>query len=338
VQLFTLLIGPLVGGGLTELLGFRSIFWLFFIHGTFVLLLTVAFLPETHRGIAGNGTVRSKTFQRPLISCLKRSNDESFDFDINDPVDSKLSLGVLFEPFQVFLKWEIVLSIILGGIIFGTWTSVLSSMALIFPARYNLSTALVGAAFIPTGAGAAMSFFRTNYLMRRDYHIVEARYRIQHQMTPNTPLVPSNLPDFPLERARLRNTWWITLGFIGTVAGYGFSLSPKLKFIIWPLILQFFIASSATSLLLTNSVLVADLHSGTSVTTALNLVRFSMGALAAGIVYQFLDRLGPGFTFLVMAMIMAAFSPILFLQWFYGARWRRGKAANLQETILENVF
>lgn len=44
------------------------------------------------------------------------------------------------------------------------------------------------------------------------------------------------LLDFPIERARLRSSWWHALIFIATTAAYGFSLSTHLAV---PLVLQF---------------------------------------------------------------------------------------------------
>lgn len=60
-------IGPVLGGIITQFLGFRSIFWFLFGLGSITLLLILLLLPETLRSIAGNGTLRLAGIHRPLI-------------------------------------------------------------------------------------------------------------------------------------------------------------------------------------------------------------------------------------------------------------------------------
>jgi hypothetical protein len=155
--------------------------------------------------------------------------------------------------------------------------------------------------------------------MNRDYQIVAFQYRNKHNIDSSATPDPKSLPNFPIYRARLRSLWWITLIFIATTAGYGFSfLAPSIAV---PLILQFFIAFSATAVLFLNGVLVADTYPGcsASVIAIMNLMRFSCGALAVGTVQLLFNGLGFGFTFLTLAMFVVAVMPILLVQWVFGS-------------------
>jgi predicted MFS family arabinose efflux permease len=49
--------GPVIGGALNSVWGFRSIFWLLFALSVVILSALLIFLPETHRGIMGNGSI-----------------------------------------------------------------------------------------------------------------------------------------------------------------------------------------------------------------------------------------------------------------------------------------
>ncbi|TVY30965.1 Itaconate transport protein [Lachnellula hyalina] len=316
-------IGPFLGGILTHWMGFRSIFWFLFASGSVVLILIIMMLPETLRSIAGNGTIRLKPIQQPLIHIFRSSSDTPFDSDLASfCVRTKsLSMDSILEPFHCLLQKDVLVTAIVGSVVFAICTTVITTTTTMFEQHYHISAFTIGLAFLPAGAGSVISFFLTGYLMDHDMRVVENKYRNMYDLEKNTPLAHKTLPDFPLERARLRNLWWIALIFIGTTAGYGISFSAPT--IAAPLILQFFIATSATALLLLNGVLVSDLYSGNaSVTLAVNLVRFSTGALAVGTVQLALDRIGNAFTFLALALVMLGITPIMIVQWVFGRPWQ----------------
>jgi len=315
------MISPVLGGVLTEFFGFRSIFWFQLALGGIAFSIVALFLPETLRNIAGNGTIRLKPYQQPLFAVIKPSPDARFDSNPST-ITLKPTIISFIELFYWFSHMNVLGSILFGAIAFATSVAVISTTALFLESYYQLSTILVGVAFLPSGAGSVLSFFLSSYLLDRDYKIVESRYKLEHNIKEDSNLSFKNNSDFPIERARLRNICWITLLFIGATVGYGFSLSTR--HIAIPLIMQFFTAFGATAILLLNGVLITDLspENSTSATAVVNLARFCMGALAVGVVQFLVDRVGAGFTFLIFAMVTLAVTPILVLQWMFGAKWR----------------
>lgn len=316
-------VSPVLGGILTHWMGFRSIFWFLFALGTLVLISIIAILPETLRSIAGNGTIRLKSPQQPLIYLFRSSSDTPFDSDLANFCGRTKSLSVnsFLEPFYCLSQGDVLVNALLGAVAFAICVTVISTTTTMLEGHYHISAFIIGLAFLPAGAGSLFSFFLTGYLMEYDMRVVENEYKAMYDIEKSVRLDRKLLPDFPIERARLRNSWWITLVFIGTTAGYGFSFLGST--IVGPLVLQFFIASSATALLLINGVLIADLYSGHgSVTLAVNLIRFLMGALAIGTVQLALDRIGNGFTYLIMAVVMLSLTPITIVQWIFGRPWR----------------
>jgi MFS family permease len=279
------------------------------------MVLIIFLLPETLRSIAGNGTVKLGLMHRPFWSIFK-SRDTPFNPTGNSR-SCRPSVTACMEPFNCLRQKNILASIVFGSIVYAVWTAVISTTTLLFQERHHLSTLLVGVVFLPSSAGTVLSFYLTGWLMNRDYRIVELRYRNEHSIDQNTSLDPKSVPNFPIFRARLRSLWWIALVFIATTAGYGFSfLSPSIAV---PLVLQFFIAFSATAVLFLNGVLVADLYAGcsASVIAVTNLIRFSSGALAVGTVQLLFDCLGLGFTFLTLSIIVVTVMPILLVQWVF---------------------
>src|SRR2546430_257321 len=130
--------------------------------------------------------------------------------------------------------------------------------------------------FTCQGAGCVMGSYITGFLMDHDYRHTENEYRKAHNIPENTKLNRKNFGDFPIERARQRNVWWIVLIFTVATGVYGFSLAFNIAF---PLILQFFIAYTATALFSINSTLIIDLYPGASAsaTAVNNLMRCSVG-------------------------------------------------------------
>lgn len=166
--------------------------------------------------------------------------------------------------------------------------------------------------------------------MDYDYRVIESQYRASKNIPEETKLNKKDLVDFPIEKSRLRNIWWIILIFITATAGYGFSLN--LNSIAIPLILQFFIAYTATAVFALNSALVIDLYPGASAsaTAVNNLMRCSVGAVGVAIVQIVINGVGAGVAFLAFAVVTAGASPLLVLEWFYGERWRWGRRQRLE--------
>lgn len=329
-------VSPVLGGVLTQFFGFRSIFWFQLGLGGLALTLVVLFLPETLRNIAGNGTIMLKHYQQPLLACVKSSPDARFNSN-PDTITLPPTITSFIEPLYLLLHIDLLGSIIFGAIAFATVVVVIATTALCLETYYRLSTLLVGLAFLPSAAGTLLGFFFISYMLDRDYKIVESSYKAAQTIEDDSTLSSKHNSDFPIERARLRNIWWITFLFIGATIGYGFALSSKHLAI--PLVMQFLVAFGATAILLANGVLISDLcpEKLASVTAVINLVRFCMGALAVGVVQLLFDRLNAGFVFLVFAMATLAVTPILVLQWMFGVKWRTEQKLALRESSSMNM-
>src|SRR2546421_3699095 len=65
-------IGPLIGGALAHSFGWRSIFWFLCIVSATCLTLMLLTLPETARGVVGNGNLEPPRFSRlPHTTCIR---------------------------------------------------------------------------------------------------------------------------------------------------------------------------------------------------------------------------------------------------------------------------
>jgi hypothetical protein len=313
------LISPVLGGAFTQIGGFRYIFVFLGALAASILAIVLIVLPETHRGIAGNGTICLAKIRRPIWSIFRPSFYAAFTPNMGGS-PSSMSLKVFAEPLCCFSQLEILPNLLVGAVIFAILATMVSTSAVVFETILQLSPLQAGTAYIPAAIGSIVGFFLMAYRLHSDYEITETRFK--HSLGIEEHLSMQNFPvaGFPIERARLRSAWWIILIFIGTTIGYGFCIDGTS--IVKPLVLQFFVAASATALLMINSVLTSDLFPSTSLLDVINLSRLVMGGFFVGVVSLLLHRLGTGVTFSILAGIMFGVSPILMLQWIYGGRNR----------------
>ncbi|KAH8810812.1 major facilitator superfamily domain-containing protein [Xylogone sp. PMI_703] len=321
-------IGPVFGGVITEFLGFRAIFWFLFGLGSLTLLLILVLLPETLRSIAGNGSLPLSGIHRPLIYTTPQPSDALVEHDV--AVKKKVTISSVVAPLKFLFEKDVFTTLFFGSIVYTVWSMVTSSTAPLFEDRFHLSNLQLGLIFLPNGAGCVAGSYLTGYLMDYDYRTVEAQYRRERNLPDDFKLNKKELADFPIEKSRLKSSWWIVLLFVITTAGYGFSLN--LNIIAIPLVLQFFIAYTATAVFSVNSALVIDLYPGASAsaTAVNNLMRCSVGAIGVAIVQLVIDRVGAGLTFLTFALATACVSPLLAIEWVYGERWRTERKIRLE--------
>ncbi|THV47314.1 hypothetical protein BGAL_0319g00050 [Botrytis galanthina] len=320
-------VGPVFGGIITQYLGFRAIFWFLFGLGALALLLIVVVLPETLRSLAGNGSIILKGIHRPLYYVQPSTEHPSQEL----PTKKNVTVSSVIAPLKFLLEKDVFVTLFFGAIIYTVWSMVTSSTTALFSEHFDLTNLELGLIFLPNGAGCISGSYLTGYLMDYNYKFVESRYRKQHNIPADVQIKANELLDFPIEVARMRNIWWIVIVFVVTTALYGYSLN--LEIIALPLVLQFFIAYTATAVFSSNSALIIDLYPGksASATAVNNLSRCLLGAAGVAVVQLIIDALGSGVTYLIFAGITFACSPLLMLEWYHGGRWRKERAEKLKK-------
>ncbi|KZL71282.1 major facilitator superfamily transporter [Colletotrichum tofieldiae] len=329
VRNFSIAIGPVLGGLLANFLGFRSIFVFLLILSSIVTLVIIVFLPETMRTIAGNGSLRLEGVYKPLVQFFKKEPD--YLENPEEPIKRKeVTLMTFVEPLRLLVQKDILINLVFGGVVYTVWSMVTSSTTGLFKHRFNLSELEIGLAFLPNGFGTIIGSAIAGKLMTRDYLSVEEAYKTSHAYGTAEQVAGGNLPaDFPIERARLRRLPWVALVFVVATAGYGMSLNfsslnSRRGWIALPLVLQFFIAATSNAVFALNQTLVTDLcpGKGAGATAINNLVRCGLGAIGVALVEGFIESVGPGATFLGLALVTVAVGPLAVVHWYYGQGWR----------------
>ncbi|KAH6658569.1 major facilitator superfamily domain-containing protein [Truncatella angustata] len=329
IRNFSIAVGPVLGGALSNSFGFRSIFVFLFVISSIVLTVIVIFLPETMRSIAGNGSIRLKGIYNPLIRLITK--EPNYMQDPEEAIVRKgITVSAFTDPLRLFLQKDVLLNLIFGGVIYTIWSMVTSTTTSLFKSAFGLNELLIGLSFLPNGVGTIVGSAIIGNLMNRDFRTAEGAYKVEHNLPAEFKLPAKALPaDFKIEHARLNNLSWVTLLFVASTGVYGLTvqnvtLTSLPGWIIVPLLLQFLIAATSNAVFAMNQTLVSDLcpGKGASSTAINNLVRCSLAAVGVAFAETMLGALGPAVSFLLLAFIVVIFIPIAVVNWFYGPTWR----------------
>jgi MFS family permease len=292
--------GPVLGGLLTQGFGFRSIFALLLALTATALLGVVFFLPETHRDIAGNGTIRLFGINKPLIYYLKKQREAYYAPEGDTKAQKKLTRAVFLSPLRWLLEKDIICLLGLGAIVYTVQSMMTASTTMLFKSRYRLNDLQLGFVFIPNGIGNVIGSIVNGRLLDRDMRRVEADYRREKKIPDKQQLKPKQYADFPLERARLAKMPILVGSFATFTAGYGVSFLSEpadTDDLVTQLVMQFFMAATSAAVLNTNQTSMTDLFPGNSASAVAlnNLVRCSLGAVGVGVVDRLIAAVGPMF-------------------------------------------
>ncbi|KID96158.1 Major facilitator superfamily transporter, partial [Metarhizium majus ARSEF 297] len=332
IRNFSIAVGPVIGGLLSNFLGFRSVFVFLLVTSSLVLATIAIFLPETLRTIAGNGSLRLSGIHQPLIRRFVKEKHPVEEPDYTDP-RPKVTLATFLKPLALLGEKDILVSLVFGGTVYTVWSMVVASTTGLFKDLFQLNDLLLGLVFLPNGLGTIVGSAVAGKLMTREFVRSERVYLQRHpSATPPSRNKKDLPPNFPIEHARLRHAPWISALFIVATALYGFTVLPAAQLSIvarpgWiavPLALQFLIAATSNAVFAINTTLVADLcpGMGASATAINNLVRCGMGAVGVGLVDSMLGTLGAAATFLGLGILTVGIGVLLYVEWIWGMQWR----------------
>jgi hypothetical protein len=318
-----------LGGLLSGFFGFRSIFIFLLILSALTMAMIIIVLPETLRSIAGNGSLRLTGIYQPLINKVRKEPDYLRDPDPNMPPRKKVTLSTFTDPLKLLGEYDILSSLLFGGVVYAIWSMVTSSTTSLFKAGFGLNEIQLGLAFLPNGLGTIVGSTIVGKLMTRDYRAAETQYKIDHDLPPTFKLPAKSVPvDFPIERARLKQLPIITVIFVVSTALYGFTVvgpnTARPGWIALPLFLQFLIAGTSNAVFALNQTLVSDLcpGKGASSTAINNLVRCGLGAIGVAFIEQLIAAVGSGPAYLGLALVTVICAPLAVLNWYSGQGWR----------------
>lgn len=336
-------IGPVIGGALNSAWGFTSIFWLLFVFSTVVLLALLTFLPETHRSIAGNGSIPLRGFHKPFAYAFRnpatwrqRNVDELQLPTPREPI----SLKKAFSPLAYILEKDIAVLLAWGAVAYTAWSMVTSSTATaLLRGHPFLNNWQIGLCFLPNGIGCVLGSLSTGHLLDKSFKDAETQYRT-HYSTPPSEKNVTGRPNFPLVRARLRFMPYFSLILLFSLGLYG----PSFEFndlhryfganLVAPLTLQFMIAFAATAIFNINSTMLVDCFPGrpASATALNNLCRCLLGAAGVSAIQPLIGAVRIMKAFLGVTGAVLLFTPLVWVEWKWGEEWKRERDDRIAST------
>jgi multidrug resistance protein len=320
--------GPVVGGLLSQYLGWRSVFWFLAIFAGAFLAPFVLLFPETARAIVGNGSIPPSKWNIPLLSLFKARKEPQPE-DLDRP---KLRFPNPIRTLSIVFQKDIAIILIANAILFAGFYDVTASIPSIYNELYGLNDLHIGLCYVPFGLGATVASIATGKLLDFNYSRLAKQYNVPLQETR-----ARNLTHFPIEIARLQVALpLLTLGAF-TVIAFGWCLNYGVH-LAAPTTILFLMGLTLTGAFNTVSTLLVDFYpsNASAATASNNLVRCLLGAGATALIDPMLEAMGRGWCFTFIALVMLCTMPLLCVVMQWGPRWRNERQAKIDAASAGN--
>ncbi|BEI83836.1 hypothetical protein CcaverHIS002_0404400 [Cutaneotrichosporon cavernicola] len=307
--LMPLAIGPVLGGVFSDTMGWRSIFWFLVIYGGTYLAILVVVLPETLRGLVGDGSLLPPRISRaPLDKIMAPPREAQATTTKSLKLDIAAPIRILFYP-------EVFVTLLFLSLHYATWQMAVTAQSSLFKSIYGLDDLHIGLTFLANGFGCMIGTLTTGKLLDHDYKRMQAHFT-------------GNPADFPIEHARLRTVWfWSPLQWFAMLL-FGWALDKHLHMAA-PIVASFVLAWAAMSIQSVISTFIVDVFptQSASATAALNLARCLLGAASTAAVEPTMKRIGTGWTFTLWTGLLVLSLVLVGVQQRWGAIWRKRREA-----------
>lgn len=328
-------IGPVIGGVLSQTVGWRFIFWILAILAGVVFVIHAFFLPETCREIVGDGSIRPHPAYRTFWQLIKdfrqrrlRRHAQSDGASITH-TESRTStrrslhmkkFNVLASLIILFEK-EMFLLLMYSSFVFTGFYCISTVMPTQLSAIYGLDEIEIGLMYLPMVGGSLLAAFVNGGLMNRNY-----RRHCRLRGVPYDKSKQQDLADFPIERARLEIGYPMLVLCVVITLAWGWAFEYRAHIAV-PCVLLFLFGWGAVGFSNTINVLLVDVNPGSAgaATASNNLTRCLVGAAATAVIGPMINGVGIGWSFTILGVLYVVFSPMLYLVLKNGVRWRKEK-------------
>ncbi|KAK5124378.1 hypothetical protein LTR85_001595 [Meristemomyces frigidus] len=326
-------LSPILGGLLSQYLGWHWIFWFLLILAVAVLVPLALFLPETCRNIVGDGSVPPPWSSANITDRIRFQHRaaKGIEVDRNKMAklrkNYKLSIPSPLGTLVVLSDFESALILVATGLALACMYAIWTGASTVFSTAYGFDDLQVSLMFLPTGGGSIISAFTTGRLVDWNYRRHARRLNFPVRKNRQT-----DLSHFPIETARMQIALPMFLVGAAAIAGYGWMMDHKIS-IAGPIVMfliQGYCLGGAFQCL---NILMVDIYPGqpATATAAGNVTRCLLGAAASAAIVPMSAAMGNGWAYTVLAVIFALSiaGPVASMR--YGIKWRQAKKEKMQK-------
>lgn len=325
-------IGPIIGGGLTASLGWRSIFWFLVISAGVSFVLTILLLPETGRSIVGNGRIKPHRAINQAPSMIIRNklkpNQKQIPFDQGEhALLAPPKTTSFLRTYRIVLYKDVAAILLPIGLHYTLWFMVITAQSTLLMSEYNFSALQVGISYLGNGIGSVLGSLISGNLMNYLYRRETAKYR-QTWLETHGPDVPPDMSLFDIQSARLKPAQYVSLVILFSGIIFGWTIQYKVHWIV-PVFVTLLLSFGSIFYITIGQCLMVDLFPDESSTASacLNVVRCLLCASGLAVVDKMISALGSGGAFTLMAGIVFLSWIGIFLEMKHGQRWDRERRA-----------
>ncbi|KAK1721105.1 major facilitator superfamily transporter [Colletotrichum lupini] len=324
-------IGPVLGGVLTQYFGWASIFWFCVVLISLWLVPYALFVPETCRGVVGNGSIPAQSWNRPLIDLIRRRrrNRRHQDTGALSQTESipahphrKLRFPNPIRSVKIIFEKEMALVLAYNSLLYVAFICVAATLGTLFREIYHFNDLELGLCYLPYGAGCVVASLGQGYVLDWNYRRIASQigFAIDRRRG-------DDLLKFPIEKARLQPVYPAVAVGLAALTAYGWVLHYEVGGVAAPLVLQGVIGLTITGSFSVMNTLIVDLFpdAPATATAANNLVRCAMGAVGTAVIEYMIRGMGRGWSFTFLAALCAVLSPMMFLIAKKGPVWRNAR-------------
>ncbi|KAK7438624.1 hypothetical protein VKT23_017957 [Stygiomarasmius scandens] len=322
-------IGPIIGGALAGSLGWRSIFWFLVIAAGVACIAVLLLLPETLRSIVGNGSIKPSPLLRPVIPIVAGYKKQTVGENLEK---TKTARRQFRNPLVLLLYPDIPMLLFFNGMVSAVYYAVTATISSLFVEVYPFLTETeIGLCFLCIGGGMTIGSLVSGRLLDWEWRNVSEAYRAKKASEKGGEAMAEvdikkarDDPDFPIEYARLRAIPYIMIFFVASVIGYGWCIQA-VTHIAASLIMQFIVGLTAILVLNATQTVTVDLAptQSSSVSACNNLFRGGLGAILVSVIDLILNAINPGWTYLLLGLICAALTPLVWVVIKIGPHYRQ---------------